>query len=122
MDDALPHGPVAACAAQYIQVAARRIWARCSPDVAFEPLDGWFAVPIADELQVVACLGVHAERPGLSIMTACGAQPRIVRRADDSPPFAPAMPGGDRAGLHAMVVPDELLWLAWEVRASEETE
>ena len=32
----------------------------------------WFTVPEGDALRVVACLGLHAERPGLSVLTATG--------------------------------------------------
>jgi hypothetical protein len=114
--------PVGSLGASYIQVAGRRIWAQCSPDAPFEPLDGWFAVPGDGALQVAVCLGVHADRPGLSIITARGARPPAIRRSDGSSAFAPVMPGGDRAGLHAIVLPEELLWLAWQARASEESE
>jgi hypothetical protein len=101
----------------YIQVAPRVIWGRLDDGDVYEPLDGWFAVPVEGGLRVVACFGVHANRPGLSLLVVEGAVPRNVQRDDGSPLFAPLMPGGDTAGLHAVVAPEELLLLAWRAAA-----
>jgi hypothetical protein len=104
----------------YIQVAPRVVWGRLDDDEAYEPLDGWFAVPVAAGLRVVACFGVHANRPGLSLLVVEGVAPQDVRRDDGSPLFAPLMPGGDTAGLHAVVAPEELLLLAWRAATRSE--
>lgn len=97
----------------YIQVAPRLIWGQLDGDENYEPLDGWFAVPNGPAVRVVACFGVHANRPGLSLLVAEGQVPRDLQREDGSSLFAPLMPGGDTAGLHAVVAPEELLLLAW---------
>lgn len=97
----------------YIQVAPRLIWGRLDDGDVFEPLDGWFALPIGPGLRVVACFGVHPNRPGLSLLLVEGIAPGVVRREDSSALFAPMMPGGETAGLHAVVAPEELLLLAW---------
>ncbi len=97
----------------YFQVAPHRIWGRIE-ESNHEPLDGWFAVVDGDELRVVGCLGVHPERPGLSVMAVAGPRNTIAPRADGAPPFAPTMSGGDLAGLYAIDTPDELLQLAWQ--------
>lgn len=97
----------------YIQVAPRLIWGRLDDGDAYEPLDGWFAVPVPGGMRVVACFGVHANRPGLSLLVVEGVAPHDLRREDGSALFAPLMPGGDTAGLHAVVAPEELLLLAW---------
>lgn len=107
-------------AVAYIQVAPRVIWGRLDDGDVYEPLDGWFAVPVGDGLRVVACFGVHANRPGLSLLVVEGAAPRNVQRDDGSPLFAPLMPGGDTAGLHAVVAPEELLLLAWRAAVRRE--
>ncbi|MCA9769380.1 MAG: hypothetical protein KC485_11240 [Gemmatimonadetes bacterium] len=105
----------AGAGAMYIQVAPRRIWARVAEADSHEPLDGWFVLPVGDSRRVVACLGVHPARPGLSVLVAEG--PRPVRRArpDGSATFAPRMEGGDTAGLASVDSPEELLLLAWSV-------
>jgi hypothetical protein len=100
-------------ATTYIQVAPRLIWGRLDDGDVYEPLDGWFAVPIPQGLRVVACFGVHENRPGLSLLVVEGGPPGDVRREDGSALFTPLMPGGDTAGLFAVVAPEELLLLAW---------
>lgn len=96
---------------RYAQIAPQLVWARVAGAGPLEPLDGWFAVPVSAGLRVVACLGVHAERPGLSVVAVQGPPPANVARADGTPLFAPTMPGGERAGLHAISAPEELLLL-----------
>lgn len=99
----------------YIQVEPRRLWARLGEDEAHEPLDGWFALPLGnDRLRVVACLGVHPARPGLSVMVAEGVAPRLPEvRPGGGDRFAPQMDGGAEAGLASVASVEELLFLAW---------
>ncbi|MEP6590235.1 MAG: hypothetical protein ABJC19_03540 [Gemmatimonadota bacterium] len=118
--DAAPGSPPARLTAAYIQMAPRRIWGRLDDGDVFEPLDGWFAVPVAGGVRVVACFGVHPNRPGLSLLVVEGGRPGVVCREDGSALFAPLMPGGDTAGLHAVVAPEELLLLAWRADARME--
>ncbi len=99
----------------YIQVAPRRIWGRLADEETFEPLDGWFARAHGDRLDVVACFGVHPERPGVTVVVASGPPPILAAliRPDGTPPFSPTMPGGVAAGLAEVGSPAELLALAW---------
>ena len=97
----------------YVQIAPRILWSQVESSDIHEPLDGWFAVPEGDALRVVACLGLHPGRPGLSVLTAVGAAPTSLGREDGTAPFAPTMEGGTGAGLHSVVNGEELLWLAW---------
>jgi hypothetical protein len=113
--DALPSEP-----ARYIQVAPQLIWGRLSEDAPFEPLDGWFAVSSGAGLRLVACFGVHPERPGVSVATVDGPRPAATSRADGTPLFAPTMSGGDLAGLHAISGPEELLLLGYRALAPAE--
>jgi hypothetical protein len=83
-----------------------------------EPIDGWFSIPDGERLRVVACLGVHPERPGLSVLTAAGVAPSTLGRADGGAPFAPTMEGGAEAGLHSVADAEELLWLAFRARGT----
>lgn len=106
--------------AGYIQVAPQLIWGRLADATTFEPLDGWFVVPANEGGRVVACFGVHAERPGMSVVAVEGVLPANIARVDGSPLFAPTMPGGEAAGLHAVSAPEELLLLG--VRASKDEE
>lgn len=103
--------------AAYIQVAPRLIWGQLDDGDIYEPLDGWFAVPVETGLRIVACFGVHPDRPGLSLLVVEGGAPGEVQREDGSPTFAPVMAGGDTAGLHAVIAPEELLLLAWRAAA-----
>lgn len=99
--------------ALYIQVAPRRIWSRLGESDIHEPLDGWFAIAEADGLRMVACLGVHPSRPGLTVLTAAGPRPATLLRVDGSAAYAPLMDGGDAAGLASVANADELLELGW---------
>jgi hypothetical protein len=106
--------------ARYIQVAPQLIWGRLAEDAPFEPLDGWFAVPSGAGLRIVACFGVHPERPGMSVATADGPLPAAIAREDGTPLFAPTMSGGNLADLHAISEPDELLLLGFRAQRGEE--
>ncbi len=98
----------------YVQLAPRIFWAQLDPEAAFEPLDGAFAIPVdSATLRLVACFGVHERRPGVSIVTVQGSLPLMAKRQDGTKLFAPTMPGGDAAHLHAVSEPDELLLLGW---------
>lgn len=110
-DEVPPHS--APTVAQYIQVSPRLIWAQLGEDTLHEPLDGWFLFPEGDGVRLVACFGVHAERPGLSVVSVAGSAPGRVARPDGTPLFGPTMTGGEVAGLHAVASPEELLLLAW---------
>lgn len=105
---------------RYIQVSPRMIWGQLADDAPFEPLDGWFVVPVGESMRVVACFGVHAERPGVSVAVAEGGPPVPARRLDGTPLFAPTMPGGAEAKLHAVTAPEELLLLGYRSARREE--
>jgi hypothetical protein len=109
---------IASPTAQYIQVAPRLVWGQLADGEQWEPLDGWFALPDAAGLRVVACFGLHPERPGLTVAEVTGRAPPAAPRPDGSAPFAPQMPGGDLAGLHALADTGELLLLAWRAAAT----
>ena len=112
-----PGGPARA---RYIQVAPHLIWARLDADAPFEPLDGWFALPASDGLRIVACLGVHPDRPGISVLVAEGRPRCDTTRPDGTLLLAPTMQGGDLAGLHAIDAPDELLLLGFRAPIEKE--
>lgn len=98
--------------AMYIQVAPRVVWGQLTQADHFEPLDGWFDLGTRDPMQLVACFGVHSGRPGLSVLSIAGSRPISLVRDDGTAPFAPTMPGGDAAGLHAVTGGEELLLMA----------
>ena len=102
--------------AMYIQVAPRLIWGQLDPEASYEPLDGWFMITADGRTDVVACFGVHPSRPGLSVLVIGGPRPDPPPRADGRPWFAPTMPGGGAANLHAIEGPEEMLLLAWRAR------
>jgi hypothetical protein len=100
---------------RYIQLYPRLVWGRLASDETYEPLDGWFATRTGEVLRVVACFGLHAARPGLSVVVAEGPRPGPIVREDGTPVLSPMMPGGDIAELFAVAAPEELLLLAWRV-------
>lgn len=109
-----PHPEPKTRGTRYVQLAPRIFWAQLDPEAAFEPLDGFFAISLdSTTLRLVACFGVHERRPGVSIATVQGSPPVMAKRQDGTQLFAPTMPGGDAAHLHAIAEPDELLLLGW---------
>ncbi len=110
-----PTGGAANVAVCYIQVEPRRLWARLDDAEVHEPIDGWFVMPEGSGRRVVACLGLHGARPGLSVLLAEGDRPTNWQRPDGSPTFSPRMDGGDTAGLASIDTREELLLLAWNV-------
>ena len=78
-------------------------------------LDGWFATRAADALTVLAIFGLHPGRAGFTVAEVAGARPVELARPDGSPLFAPALAGGEAAGLASVVGAEELLELAWRV-------
>jgi hypothetical protein len=108
---------------RYVQLPPRLLWSQVESSEIHEPLDGWFVVPQGDARRVVACLGLHAERPGLSVLVATGTEPLTLAREDGTAPFAPLMEGGAAAGLHSVADADELLWLAcWSEKQEARSE
>ncbi len=99
---------------RYIQIAPRLIWASLDGGEQHEPLDGWFAVPAAEGMRVVAAFGVHPGRPGLSVLTVAGRLEAIHEsRADGAALFSPTMRSGDVANLLSIASLEELLLLSW---------
>ena len=98
----------------YHQFPERLVWAQLTPDAPHEPLDGFFVRPApAAAIEVLGVFGVHPGRPGFGVAEVSGPRPLSLGRADGSPPFSPALPGGDAAGLHSLVGAEELLELAY---------
>lgn len=109
---AFPAVPAGAC---YLQLPERWLWARVADDAPYEPLDGLFVAeaPSGDEITVVAVLGVHPDRRGFSQVSLSVPVEDIVAAREEmrTPRFAPAMPGGQAAGLRSIVAVGELLVL-----------
>jgi hypothetical protein len=99
--------------AGYIQLPERLVWASLGPDGPWEPLDGCFVHAGPDgALRVLGIFGLPPSRMGFTVAEAVGTPGRLTERADGSPLFAPALEGGELAGLHALVDPGELVELA----------
>jgi hypothetical protein len=106
----VPHG---AC---YLQLPERLFWARIAQDATAEPVDGLFLASGAEggEVTVLAVLGFRPERGGFSQVTVT-APPEDFARAGSfvrRPLFAPALEGGERAGVRSLLSEAELLYLA----------
>lgn len=108
-----PAGADGLSEAGYIQLPERLVWASLSPGGPWEPLDGCFVHAGPDgTLRVLGIFGLHPSRMGFTVAEARGTPGRLTKRADGSPLFAPALEGGELAGLHAVVDPGELVELA----------
>jgi hypothetical protein len=114
----------AAPAAAYLQLPYQRLWARVSDAAAYEPVDGCFLAAReiaggAHELRMLAVLGLRRERPGVSLIMhhATVDDSNVAERAshpwrEGAPPFANAIPGGERKGYQTMATVNELEALA----------
>jgi hypothetical protein len=104
--------------AGYLQFPERLIWASLGAPGPWEPLDGCFVHPATDgRLQVLGVFGMHASREGFTVAEATGRPGSLTTRQDGTLLFAPSLEGGDRANLHAVVEPDELIELVARVLA-----
>jgi hypothetical protein len=107
--DAGPAGP----RAWYVQLPERLVWAELAHGEPHEPLDGMFVRSWpGGGYFVLAIFGLHPGRTGFSVVDADGYPLEELVRADESPLFAPVLPGGVAAGLHSIVGEEELLELA----------
>lgn len=105
---------------QYVQIAPSLVWGQLVGDGPFEPLDGWFIGPGTAGFRLVACFGVHPQRPGVSVVTTGGPLLAAIERPDGTDLFAPTMPGGAAAHLFAVSTPEELRLLALRTAAGDE--
>jgi hypothetical protein len=101
----------------YVQLPERLVWAELVQGEPHEPLDGLFVRPWpGGGLFVLAVFGLHPGRTGFSVVDVDGYPEDELVRADESPLFAPVLPGGIAAGLHSIVGVEELLELARRTR------
>jgi hypothetical protein len=105
--------PLGAC---YLQFPERLFWARIAPDASAEPLDGLFLAAGAEgrEVTVLAVLGFRPERGGFSQVAVTAPAGDFARAGDfvRRPLFAPALEGGERAGVKSLLSEAELLHVA----------
>ena len=115
-DDTVPAPTGVPYDACYLQLPERLFWAQVAPEQPHEPIDGMFAMasPGSDEITIVAVLGLRDDRAGLSVVAAVATLDEMKRSRQEArtPPFAPAMEGGERVGFHSVVTTAELLLLA----------
>jgi len=97
----------------YLQLAPQRVWGEVEDGAAPEPLDGWFALPRGEGLDVVAVFGLHPSRAGFTVVAAGGARAPNLARQDGTPLFSPRLAGGAEAGLHQIQGVEELVELAY---------
>lgn len=98
----------------YLAFAPRAYWMQPDPEGPHEPLDGCYVIPVArDELLIVAVLGLHAGRAGVSEISLTVPATDVAAAAAALPEdaYAPAMPGGDAAGFKSVRTAAELLHL-----------
>jgi hypothetical protein len=99
--------------AYYVQFPERLVWGELEPGEPHEPLDGLFVRPWPEGgYFVLAVFGVHPAREGFTVVDLDGHREEGAARADGSPLFAPALPGGEAAGLYSVVNREELIELA----------
>ncbi len=110
-------GPEPAGSSYYVQLAPQRVWGESQPGAPIEPLDGWFAVPRAGELALVAVFGFHPSRDGFTVVTVGGPKPGRLVRPDRSALFSPGFEGALAAGLWQVLGGEEVLELAYRCQA-----
>jgi hypothetical protein len=106
----------------YNQLPEYRLWAQVVSGETPEPLDGFFhySEPASRSHRILGVFGIHAERPGFSVVEVAGPRPQRLVRQDGSPLFSSTLPGGSAAGLYSIVGEEELLELgarSWELGA-----
>jgi hypothetical protein len=117
--DAAPPVPAEgdATLACYVELPLRKVWGKPVDTAPYEPLDGvsLHHAP-GGALRVLGVFGLHEDRLALTVVEVAGARPAGLVRPDGTRLFAPALPGGDAAGLHTLVGAEELLELGWRAR------
>ncbi len=112
----------ASVSAGYLQFPERLIWASLDASGPWEPLDGCFVHGGADgALHVLGVFGMHPARDGFTVAESTGVPGSLQARQDGSPLFAPALEGGEQAGLFALVEAGELVELAGRLLADPAT-
>lgn len=108
--------------AVYIQLPPHLVWAEPTPGSPHEPLDGVFLLVHGDRAMALAVLGFHELREGFTTMEGDLRLPAAppAPRPDGTPPFSPALPGGDLAKLVSLVDTHELASLALIALAAAE--
>lgn len=97
----------------YLQLPERQVWASLGTGNPWEPMDGCFVHASPDgALRVLGVFGMHPARDGFTVAEAAGIGGGRLARRDGTPLFAPSLEGGERAGLHGLVEPEELVELA----------
>jgi hypothetical protein len=109
-------------AAGYLRLPVNLVWAAPAPGLRPEPADGVFWALMGEDAEVKAlhllmALGVRADRPGFSVVSASGVTDDEPHWADlDARPggqdFATTLPGGDLDRLYSIETAGELLRLA----------
>ncbi len=108
-----PVDPSGAPRAYYVQFPERLIWGELEPGAPHEPLDGLFVRPWPEGgYFLLAVFGLHPQREGFTVVDLDGHRAEEAARADGSRLFAPALPGGEAAGLYSVVHGEELIELA----------
>ena len=125
--------------ALYLQLPANLFWSSISPDVAPEPVDGFFVTrtygddPLGipyERLDVLVVLGIRRSRAGFSVMSVeseLGADiaPPWVGEGRQEGDFSNTLPGGELNGLYSILTIGEVLKLVaralWYVDSFPET-
>lgn len=111
--------------AGYLQLPRNLFWARVAEDAPAEPADGFFwSAPEPEEgvrgarLDLLVCLGVRPDRPGLSLVEV-GVESggplqhwADVQARHDGSDFANLLPGGELQNYYALATQAEVLKLA----------
>ncbi len=97
----------------YLQVPHGLLWGQLGESEPHQPLDGCFvAWGTGDQVRTLGVFGLHPDRMGFAVVEAAGPLDQVETRPAKPAPFAPAMDGGQEAGLYSVNHPGELLLLA----------
>jgi hypothetical protein len=115
--------------AVYLQLPANLFWSSISPEVAPEPIDGFFLTrsfrrshrdKLVAHLEVLIVLGIRRSRAGFSVIPLrsemdpeIGEIWRTAERAGGD--FSNTLPGGEISGLYSILTTNEVLKLLGRV-------
>jgi hypothetical protein len=99
--------------AYYLQMPHGLLWGQLGESEPHQPLDGCFVAWGAENhIRALGVFGLHPERLGFGVVDAEGTLDQVETGSAAPTPFAPAMDGGQEAGLYSVNHPEDLIRLA----------
>ena len=99
--------------AYYLQLPNGLLWGQLGESEPHQPLDGCFVAWGAENhIRTLGVFGLHPDRLGFGVVDPQGTVDQVETTSTTPAPFAPAMDGGQEAGLYSVNHPEDLIRLA----------